>query len=201
MRKIRRVLLTDISKDKRKQKAVAFAICLKHLTNDSSVVRSYSPNKVHRMTGMHPDTVKKYLDVLMGMGLAGIKGGDLYIYSLRSSSDHRNIDISQFKFDKTKNIYNQIRGLLFLLIQSHKDYIKSLLRLRHDPPKGVDFKKVRRTCKKCCKNPYDGYGEWGLTYSAIASKIGCCARTAFKVKNICRQRHLKLLCFNAEIVP
>lgn len=181
MRNIRRILLADIAKSKRMQKAVAFAICLKKITNDSSVIRSYTPNKVHKLTGMHPNTVKKYLGVLMEMELAEIKGGDLYIKSLRSSSNHRNLDISQFTFDKTKNIYHQIRSLLFLIIQSHKDYIKSLLRLRHDPDRRVDFKKVRRVCKKCCKNPNAEYQERGLSYSSIAKKIGVCARTAFKV--------------------
>ena len=164
-----------------KQRAIAFALTLKEKTKDSSVIRNYKPYKIHKMTGMAYKTIEKYLGVLVKMGLAELRNGDLYIKKMSSSSKHRNIDISKFKVDKTKNVYNQIRDLLFLVIQSHKDFIKSLLRLRHDPPYGTDFNKVRRVCKKCCRDENDEFKDYGISYRRIAEKIGCCIKTCVKI--------------------
>lgn len=134
-------------------------------------------------------TIRKYLEVLIKMGLAEITNNDLYIKKMASATKHRNIDISIFKTDKNKNIYNQIRELLFLAIQAQKDFVSSLLRLRKNPPKGVDYRKVRRFCKKCCENPYAEYKEYGLSYRRIGKQIGCCARTAFTlVKDAVRRK-------------
>ena len=188
MKYIRRRILSEISGSQQKQKAVAFALLLKDRTDDSSVVMDFTIYKLQKLTageggkgGMSYKTIRKYLDVLVKMGYAEIRGGNLYIKSMASASKHRNICISAFSIDKTKNIFNQIRELLFLAIQAHKDFIQSLLRLRKDPPRGTDFRKLRRLCKKCCDNPDAEYEEYGLSYNRIAAEIGCCSRTAIKV--------------------
>ena len=134
-------------------------------------------------------TIRKYLEVLKKMGLAEERNGDLYIARMSSSSKHRNIDLSRFKIDKCRNIYNQVRELLFLVIQAHKDFIKSLLRLRKNPTRDTDYKAVRRLSKKCCGNPNAEYREDGLSYRCIAKQIGCCVRTAFTlVKDATRRK-------------
>lgn len=192
MKYLKRKILNDIIGSPLKQKAVAFALLIKTRTNDSSVIRNFTTYKLQKLTsldskgkkrgGMAYKTIKKYLDVLISMGLAEIKGRDLYIKKMSSSSRHRNIDISVFKINnKNKDIYNQIRELLFLVIQAHKDFIHSLLRLRKEPTRGTDFRKVRRLCKKCCDDPNADYEEHGLTYKRIARQIGCCIRTAFTI--------------------
>jgi len=185
---IRRKIINDIAGSQQKQKAVAFALMLKEKTSNSSVIRKFTIYKIHKLTcdkdgkcGMAYKTIRKYLDVLLKMELAVIRDGDLYIKKMSSSSKHRNINISKLKINKTRNVFNQIRDLLFLLIQSHKDYIKSILQLRKDPPKGTDFKKVRRLCKKCCKNPDAEFADYGISYRKVAKQVGCCVKTAIKV--------------------
>ncbi len=113
------------------------------------------------------------------MGFAEIIGNNLRIKKMSSSSKHRNIRIDAFKIDKNKNVFNQIRELIFLTIQARKDFINSLLQLRKNPTKDTDYKAVRRLCKKCCGNPYAEYKENGLSYKRIAEEIGCSMRTAF----------------------
>jgi len=199
MKNIRRKIIYEIADSQLKQRAVAFAILLKEKTGNSSVVRQYTPYKVHIMTGVHTNTVKKYVAVLIKMELAYInEKGDLYIRSLSSEKKHRNFDISQFVLDSTKNIYNQLRELLFLIAQAHKDYIKRLLRLRHNPTPKVDFKKVRRLCKKYCGNPNAEYEERGISYKKIATYLGCCARTAFSVVSRAVERGWCKKHFNTE---
>ena len=196
MKYLRRRIIAEIAGSPQKQKAIAFALLLKDRTGDSSVVRDFSIYRIQKLTkdkrgkgGMAYKTIRKYLGVLMKMGYAEMKGGDLFLKRMSSSSKHRNINISAIRTDKNKNVYNQIRELLFLSIQAHKDFIHSLLRLRKDPPKGVDYKKVRRLCKKCCDNPNADYKEYGLSYRCISEKIGCCVRTAFTiVKDAVRRR-------------
>lgn len=196
MKYLRRKILSDIANSSQKQKAVALALLIKDKTKDSSVVRDFTIYKIHKLTtdsrgknGMAYKTIRKYVSVLKKMGLAEIKNGNLYIGKMSSSSRHRNIDISKVKIDKSKNIYNQIREILFLAVQAHKDFIKSLLRLRKNPTRGIDFRAVRRLCKKCCGNPNAEYDEQGLSYSRIAKQIGCCRRTAFTlVKDAIRRK-------------
>lgn len=188
MKNIRRTIITGIARSSLKQRAVAFAILLKDRTNDSSVIRKFTIYKLQRLTicitrnresKMHYNTIRKYVDVLLKMGLAEIKDGDLYLKKMASSTKHRNIDISKFKIDKTKNVFEQIRELLFLMIQAHKDFVQSLLRLRTNPTEGVSYAKLRKFCKKCCGDPNAEYVENGLSYKKAASKMGCCAKTAY----------------------
>lgn len=188
MRYIRRKIITDIAGSPIKQKAVAFAMLMKRASKESSVIRHFTVYKLHKLScneqgkgGMAYKTIRKYLDVLFKMELAEVMDGDLYIKRLASKSKHRNIDISSFELDTSKNIFNEIRDLLFLVVQAHKDYVLSLLRLRRDPSWDTDYKKVRRLCKKCCNDPNAEYKEYGLSYRRIARQLGCCARTAFKV--------------------
>lgn len=200
MKQIRRKLISEIAGSPLKQKAVAFALLLKERTNNSSVVRRFSVYKVQKLTStqdkknkgkvsmMAYKTVKKYLDVLLKMEIAEVREGDLYIKKLASSSKHRNICIEKIVVDKTKNIYNQLRDVLFLVIQARKDFINSLLRLRKNPGRDTDFKKVRRLSKKCCSNPFAKYEEWGLSYNRIARFLGCSTRTAFTVVSDSIQR-------------
>lgn len=196
MKYIRRKIIADIAGSPQKQKAVAFALLLKDKTNDSSVIRNFTIYKIHKLTkdkkgkgGMAYKTIRKYLSVLFKMGYAEVRGGDLFLRKMASSSKHRNINIAAMKIDKTKNVYNQIREVIFLAIQANKDFIHSLLRLRKAPPKETDYKAVRRLCKKCCNNPNADYEEYGLSYNHISKRIGCCARTAFTlVKDAVRRK-------------
>lgn len=181
MKHIRRKIINDISHSPLKQRAVAFALLLKEKTENSSVVPRFTIYKVRKLTGCSYKTIKKYLAVLEKMGLSEVRNGNLYIKRMVSSAKHRNIDISQFTFDKTKELFEQIRELLLLLIQANKDFIKRLLQLRKDPPRDVDFKALRKLCKKCCPDPNADYKEFGLSYKAISRKVGCCVRTAVKV--------------------
>jgi len=188
VKNIRRTLVISIAHSSLKQRAVAFALLLKDRTNDSSVIRNFTIYKLQKLTvlkvkgkesKMHYDTIKKYVDVLIKMGLVVINGCDLYIKKMASSTKHRNIDISRFIIDKTKNVFEQIRELLFLMVQAHKDYVQSLLRLRKNPPSGVSLPKLRKVCKKCCGNPDAEYKEYGLSYKKASMFMGCCAKTAF----------------------
>ena len=181
MKQIRRRLIYEIKDSMQKQRAVAFAILLKELTNNSSLVRDFSINKVHQMTNMHAKTIRKYIDVLIKMGLVTIEGNTLRIASMTSNKKHRNLDISQFIIDKTKDIYNQIRDVLFLLIQAKKEYAKHVLRLRKCPTKDTDFKKVRRYCKQHYSDPDTEYTERGLSYKTIAKQMAFSIPTVMKI--------------------
>ena len=179
--------MAEIAGSPLKQKAVAFAVFLKNLTKDSSVIRDFSIYKIQKLTlhggkgGMSYKTIRKYIAVLFKMELLEQKDGNLYIKKMSSHIKHKNIDISQVVTDGFKNTYNQIRDIIFLVIQARKDFVKSLLRLRKDPQWDTDYKKVRRLCKKCCSNPCAEYKEHGISYKKVAQEIGCCARTAFSI--------------------
>lgn len=178
MEQIKRKIVFEIMGDTSKQKAVAFALLLKHISNDSSVFRKFTYNRLHTLTKMHVSTIKKYVSVLKEMGLVVINNGDLYIKKMASSTKHKNINIGKFKFKNNKDTYHQVRDLIVLFVQSHKEFVRSLLQLRKNP-RNMDFKKVRGLCRKYSR--HIDYREEGLSYGKIAKIVGCCTRTAFNI--------------------
>lgn len=195
MKYIRRRIINEIAGSPLKQKAIALAVVLKVATRSSSVVRNFSYYKIQKLTGLAYGTIRKYLKVLMDMGYAEIVDGNLFIKKISSRHRHKNIDISNYTIDKTRNVFVQIRDTLFLVIQARKDYVKSLLQLRKDPTAGTDFRSIRRLCRKYLNDPHGKYEEHGISYEFVARQVGCCARTAFSVvkdtirRKWCRKRN------------
>ena len=173
----------------KRQKTLAFAIFLKFKLGRSSLMRNYSINKIHTLTGISATTINKYLPVLIENGWVRFDGKNqqhLIVCKLASHADNRNINIDKFCYDSFKDVYNSIRSLLAMLIQARKDFIKRTLQIVTDPHKGQNFYAARRTMKRLVRkgiirDVYTKYKEFGLSYSRIARELGNCARTSFRV--------------------
>lgn len=180
-------IINKIKGAPRKQKAVAIALCLKHVSGRDSIIRYVNPNKIHTLIGISPNTFTTYLPLMLDMGLVSFDGANnehLVIRCLHSSHKSRNIDIHRINFKSFKEAYYGLRAFLFLLIQKRKDFIRRTLQLANNPYPGDDCKRARQKVKSLVKRGLLKtwtYVEKGLSLKRIAKETGNCIKT---VQNI-----------------
>lgn len=190
--KVRRRYMNDVKGSTMQQKALAMAVYLKHrIDRRDSTLYNFSPNKIKTITGIAPKTLMRYLPTMLSCGYAAFTGKNrehLLIKRLSSHSDYGNIDISNFRFDSFSEVYNSLRAYIFLMLQARKDYVRRILQAVKNPPKGADYKEIRRKVKVLVnrgiiRNAQQEYREFGLSFKRIAKEIGICTRTAENVVN------------------
>lgn len=184
---LRKKLTYDIKGKPLEQKAVAFAIFLKLHIGKSSTMENWSVNKVRTLTGISAIAIKKYVSMLMSMGLVSFQGKDnniLVVHKLSSSTKHRNINIDKFKTKTFRDVYNSLRSFIFLIIQAKKEAVKRLFQSIYDPDSLNEYKSAKQTCRHLAEQGIikgDRYKEYGLSLQRIANDVGCCMRTAQEV--------------------
>lgn len=184
--KLRRRFLQEAKGNPTIQKALAIAICVKSRINRESIIRNYSVNKVHKISGISATTILRYFLILEEMGIisyCGKQNQHLVIGKMASHSAYRNICIDKFDFSSYKSIYNSLRAFLVLSIQHRKDFVKRTIQIATNPQKGDNFMAARRTMKRLVKQGIvkcvnGEYKENGISYKRIAKETGNCIRTA-----------------------
>jgi len=187
--RLRRRIMNECKGNPRLQKAVAMALFIKSKIGRGSTIRNYSVNKLHGITGISATTIKKYMPVIIGMGLAHFEGKGcqhLVMGKMCSHTDGRNICVDRFVFDSFKETYNSLRAYLVMLIQSRKDFIRRTIQTATNPKRGEDYKAARKTMKRLVREGvlrgmYEAYREYGIGLARIAKETGNCIRTACKV--------------------
>lgn len=186
---LRRSILTKCKGNPQLQKAVAIALCIKNKLGRSSMMRDYSINKLHELTGISASTLKKYIPVLIKYGWVQFVGKDkqhLIICKIVSHTDKRNMNIDKFCFDSFTEIYRSLRAFIVLIIQANKDFVKRTIQTVTDPKDGKSFEVAKKLVKRLVKQGilngrYEEYKEYGLSYKRIAQETGNCIKTAQKI--------------------
>lgn len=212
---LRRKTLYSCKGDPRLQKALAIALYLKHLLGRTSTMPNWSANKLHKLSGISPTTLKKYLPIIRRQGWAHFCGKNnehLVISSLSSHTADRNIRVDAFRFDSFKETYRSLRAFLALAIQHRKDFIGRTIQTYRDPSSHKELVKARKTLKRLVgKGILKGvdvkFRELGTSYKRIAQETGNCIKTAQNIiryalnmgwchkKRNCEQYYLKGICF------
>ena len=191
---IRRTTLLRMTGDKTAQKAVSLLLMLKSRLGRTSSVKKASPNKIAGIAGCHPTTIKRYLPVWVEMGLVEWqgKGRDvLVVKKLHSKNKKKNVCIEKLDYRTFKDLLHTMRALLFLVLQSHKAFIKRLIRVANNPKRGEDFKRARRLSESYAirENGELKYKEHGLSFRTIGQRLGYCTKTAQKIVKTAINRH------------
>ena len=184
--KLRRKFMQEAKGNPRMQKALAVAIRIKACIKRDSIIRDWSINKVHKLSGISAKTLNCYIPILKEMGIitySGKQNQHLVIGKLASHSAYRNICIDKFDFSSYRSIYNSLRAFLVLSIQHRKDFVKRTIQIATNPQKGDNFMAARRTMKRLVKQGIvrcvnGKYKENGISYKRIAKETGNCIRTA-----------------------
>ena len=165
--------------------AIAFSVFVKAHT-PNCVVKDWSVNKLHEMTGVSANAIKARLGVLESMGLIekiGIRKNHLLFKSLHSHTAHRNVIISDIKFkpnnnlkknayaQEIKNIENVLAAMLLVEIQRHKDFAKQMIQRKVNPRSVKEYKESVKACNRF-EFREDKFVDNGISYKYLAAKIG-----------------------------
>ena len=185
------------------RKAIAFSLFVKtHARN--SIVKNWSINKLHDITGISANAIKDRLLVLKEMDLieeTGLNNKHLVFKSLHSHTAHRNVVIPEIAFkpntnlkknayaQKIKNIENVLTAMLLVEIQRRKDFAKQMIQKRSNSSSKKEYKEAAKTCNRF------GYGkkfiDKGISYKYMAAKIGM---------SICKSIQIVKLAVNCNIL-
>lgn len=185
------------------RKAIAFSMFVKAHTRNS-VVKDWSVNKLHDITGISANAIKDRLSVLRSMELieeTGLNNKHLVFKSLHSHTAHRNIIIPELTFkpnthlkknvyaQEIKNIENVLTAMLLVEIQRHKDFARQMIQQRSEPCSKKEYTEAVKTCNRF------GYGrkfiEKGISYKYMAAKIGM---------SVCKSIQIVKLAVNCNIL-
>lgn len=176
-------------------KAVSLLIDLKSRLDKTSAIHKASLNRIARIAGVSPNTIKNYLPIWLRLGLVEWRGKDSDVFvinRLSSKTRHRNIDISRIDTKNFKTIYENFRSFLFLLILSCKGFVKRMIQIANTSKNPEEVKMALKSCNRYAKrnqNKQLEYVEHGISYGKIGQKLGFCRRTAEKVvKLACKKR-------------
>lgn len=184
------------------RKAIAFSLFVKAHTRNS-IVKKWSINKLHEMTGVSADAVKARLKVLQEMHLVeftGIDNKHIVFRSLHSHTAHRNVVIPEFSFkpnnnlkknayaQEIKNIENTLTAILLIEIQRRKDFANQMIQQKRNPHTKKEYKAATKVCN------HFGYGrkfiDRGISYKYMAAKIGMSVYKSIQIVKFAVNYHL-----------
>ena len=172
------------------KKAIALALFIKYECN--SVIPHFSINKLHRLTGIHAETLRKRIKTMFNLGIAKFYHANLVVFGINSRHKKSNFAMPRevFSYCKTVKHYERVLSqFLVVKIQLKKDFLKRNQDKLANPKNLKEFKKARQISR------YYGYGnepykEYGLSYNGIAKKLGVSRKTAVKVVSGCEANGL-----------
>ena len=183
---LKRRIINECKGQPQRQKVVAMALFIKSKLGRSSMMRNYTINNLHTITGISATTLHKYIPIMVRLRLVqffGDKKQHFAITNLASHTDGRNINVDKFCFDSFKDVCNSLRAFLALFIQARKDFIRRTIQTVANPKNYKEHKAARKTMKRLVKQGIVAsvnvkYKELGISYKRIAKELGMCMRTA-----------------------
>lgn len=179
MSKLKRNIYYDCIGNANKIKALSMQLFCMHQLG-SHGIKHYTANKLHKLTGLHINTCKKYMRTLKDMGLVVIEGksNTLFFRSVRGKHDRRNIVLDgKIDYTSVKSVEYSLNALLIVEIQNQKRYVKQAIESATNGRTPSEVKQARRTCR------FRRYGrvfsDDGLSYKTIAKKLGVGIQKAF----------------------
>lgn len=180
---IRRLTYYDIIIDPFKTRAVAMALFVKKRIRHSAI-NQFSYNKLHIITGLHSDTCKRYVAILIELGLAEFVGNGnntLVFKRLHSRHDRLNVDLGDIDGKTIMDYAYHLYAIFNVEIAKHKLYAKHIIATSTDGHEGV--REAKRKARKY------GYGrefiDNGISFKTIAKRLKCGLQKAQKIIKFC----------------
>lgn len=187
-------LYDEITKGMDYARAIAFSILVKQHDLVSSTVKGCTVNKLHEMTGLHPNTIKKHLLKLAEIKLIDeLPNGSIVFKSLSNKHENRNMPPIDFDHFKTlTEIEYAVYTVAIMERLKRMKYTEEKCKARFNPTKGDDFEAARKYCRK--HNITKPFQNNGLSYDGIAGVLNISSGTAesvikFAVKHNFLEKH------------
>lgn len=187
-------LYDEITKGLPYARAIAFGIFVKQHKLVSSTVKGCTLNKLHEMTGLHSETIKKHLLKLAEMDLIDeLPNGSIVFKSLTNKHENRNMPPLDFdRFKTLTEIEYAVYTVAIMEKLKRMKYTEEKCKVRFNPTKDDDFKAARKYCRK--HNITKPFQNNGLSYDGIARVLNISSGTAeavikFAVKHNFLEKH------------
>lgn len=171
-------LYDEITKGMTYARAIAFSILVKQHDLVSSTIKGCTINKLHEMTGLHANTIKKHLLKLAEMELIDeLPSGSIVFKSLSNKRKERNMPPLEFGHFKTLiEIEYAVYTVAIMERLKRMKYTEEKCKARFNPTKDDDFKAARMYCRE--HNINKPFQDNGLSYEGIAEELNISQGTA-----------------------
>ena len=188
--RLSRRLFQYVIGDRKRRRAVAFAILMKN-RKPASVVKDWSYKGLARVSGLAPGTCRSYVHILMEMGLVSmsIHKGHQYLYFDKLKAQkrknrgktgyhtpkHKDIDLGNYDAASVKTIEMTLKALAIVEIQRRKDYAQQCISAKQNPRNLPEYKKTEKICRA---RGWDGpFVDNGISYKRICRQLNCSPNT------------------------
>ena len=196
MNKIHFKFIEQMLKDGDVVKALALAIYVK-MNAVSSTVNRCTVNKLHELTSLHSNTIKKRMKTLLEMELIRCdQNNNVTFITLQSSCKKKNVLFDFSKYKSVSELEYALYSLLLKDILRKKEYMKKEIdeiKNIETPANASESRSIKSRIKKLRKNIYkhrnttglsiteEEYKEYGISYDTIAKKLGVCRQKAVEL--------------------
>ena len=187
-------LYNEITKGLNYARAIAFSILVKQHDLVSSTIKGCTINKLHEMTGLHANTIKKHLLKLAEINLIDeLPNGSIVFRSLSNKHENRNMPPIDFDNFKTlTEIQYAVYTVAIMERLKRMKYTEEKCNARFNPTKDDDFVTARKYCRE--HNITKPFQDNGLSFDGIAKELNISSGTAeavikFAVKHHFLEKH------------
>lgn len=193
MNRLSRRLFQYVIGDRKRRRAVAFAILMKN-RKPASVVKDWSYKGLARISGLAPGTCSTYVHILLEMGLVSLstyKGHTyLIINKLKApkiknkrnigyhSPKHKDIDLGNYDASSVKTIELHLKAISIVETQRRKDYIQQNISATQNPKSLSEYKKAKKICSV---RGWNSFIDNGISYKYISNTLHCSPNTVSEV--------------------
>ena len=149
------------------RKALALLLYVKNAST-SSTITNFTYNKLHELTGMHPNTLKKYMKVLDNMGFIERFGeNNQHVMFNKIRAKKSNICIERINYETVKSVELGLLAMFIVEKQNQKEFIKRMI-----VKKETARRNVKQIVKVCNHYGYTKFNDYGISYKYIAKSLG-----------------------------
>ena len=184
--KVRKSIIHKLNKDAQVRKALALSLYCKDELG-IHYVKEFTYNKLHVLTGIHVNTLKKRIHTLMQVGLVFMEGKKLVFNKVHKDNNRNNIILDTERIHTLKDYEYAIISWGIAIVQANKNFVKSVIDKCTDPKNLKEYKSAKKLANA------HGYGrkfvDNGISYEYMANNFGISVKTAcsvvkFAVKNL-----------------
>lgn len=175
-------------------KSLALLFYVKHHFK-SSVIKNFSYNKLHKMTGLHINTLKLYIKTLRQMGLAvniGKKAQSLLLKGDYSHDKRKNVNLDALVYDSVKTVAYSLYAMFVVEEQRRHDYANHVILTTENATKETPLDVLKKALRLRKGNGYGKvFKDSGIAYYILARRLRVHTQKAIDViKFACKYNFL-----------
>jgi len=187
---VRNKTLINLSFNQAKSLALLLFVRMYQNTN-SRDAKDYTVNRLHEITHIHAETIKKRISFLENMGLIGYSERKQIVFlKARAHNPIHNTTITIPNNSTIKDIEKIILAVRLTMKIRQKEYLRNVLSIARDgftsegkPARLETIKRAKKWLREHCKFDWHrrGFVDYGWSYKAIAKYLGISIRQVCEI--------------------